>query len=42
MRSIKIVGLAIAAVLAFSAIAVANASAEEFIASKTGKLNGYD
>jgi hypothetical protein len=40
MRSIKMFGLAIVAVVAFSAVAVAGASAEEFIASKTGKLNG--
>jgi hypothetical protein len=41
MRSIKIVGLAIVAVLAFSAVAVASASAEEFIASKEGNLKGH-
>ena len=45
MRSIKMVGLAVVAVLAFSAMAAASASAEKFIASAaglkfTGKSNG--
>ncbi|MGA8354711.1 MAG: hypothetical protein WB698_11135 [Solirubrobacteraceae bacterium] len=40
MRRIKMVGLAIVAVLAFAAVAAAGASAEEFIASKTGSLKG--
>ena len=41
MRSIRMVGLAIVAVLAFSAIAATGANAEtKFVASKTGKLAG--
>lgn len=38
MRSIKTIGLVIVAVLAFSAVAASAASAEEFVASKTGEL----
>ncbi len=38
MRITKMVGIAIAAVMALSAVAAASASAEEFIASKTGTL----
>jgi hypothetical protein len=40
MRTIKMIGLAIVAVVALSAVSVASASAEEFIASKTGKIKG--
>lgn len=41
MRSIKMFGLAVVAVLAFSVVAVASASAEEFTASVVGaKLTG--
>jgi hypothetical protein len=40
MRSIKTFSLAVVAVVAFSAVAAAGASAEEFVASKAGKLSG--
>lgn len=41
MQSIKMFGLAIVAVLALGAVTATAASAEEFIASKTGKLKGH-
>lgn len=40
MRSIKAIGLVVTAVLALSAVAASTASAEKFIASKTGKITG--
>lgn len=40
MRSIKMIGLAVFAVLAFSAVAASAAAAEEFEASEAGTLSG--
>src|ERR1700733_5494715 len=40
MRTIKIIGLAVVAVLALSAVTASGAFAEEFIASKEGNLKG--
>jgi hypothetical protein len=41
MKSIKVWGIALVAVFAFSAVAVANASASQFEASKEGTLTGH-